>query len=198
ELHLVAVGEEVPHVAVLGVEVVLRALRTQLHLLETHHVVLAAAVLLPLERLELEAPVVHEPAHRRLGLRGHLDQVELPLHGELACLLDRHDPERLLGGVVEETHVRDPDLVVDTELTKGDGSWPSSETKKAGQQPLSSGRFLDLQGGPGRWGPHRDGPSWLPERASGAEAYHRVVLRKQMTMQVGRPPCSLTRSIISS
>ena len=59
----------------LGLVVVRIDLGPELHLLEPDLVVLALSLLLPLQRFELEAPVVHEPADRGLCLRRNLDQV---------------------------------------------------------------------------------------------------------------------------
>jgi hypothetical protein len=59
-----------------------------------------------------------------LGQRCHLDEVETAIDGELPGLLDGDDAERFIGGVVKETNLRDADLLVDPQLSKGDGWKP--------------------------------------------------------------------------
>ena len=98
----------------------LRDLRTELHLLDVDGVVLFPALLLLLQGLELEAPVVHETADRWLGQRGDFDQVQLTLGGELPRPLDGDDPQLFTCGVVEETDGGNSDLVVDPQLSECD------------------------------------------------------------------------------
>jgi hypothetical protein len=55
--------------------------------------------------------VVHDPAHRRIGLRGHLDEVELLFAGPTQRLGQRDDPH--LGAIgVDEPDARDLDVRV--------------------------------------------------------------------------------------
>ena len=68
--------------------------------------------LLALGLLKAELAVVHEPAHRRRGLRGDLDQIKALLVGDVLRLRGRHDAE-LLAGRADETDLAVPDLFVD-------------------------------------------------------------------------------------
>jgi hypothetical protein len=49
------------------------------------------------------------------------------------------DAECFLGGVVEQANLRDPDLVIDPELSESDGSKPP-EIEKLDSEPLSRDR----------------------------------------------------------
>ena len=49
---------------------------------------------------------------------------------------DRDDAERFISGVVEKTHLRNADLLVDPQLSKGDG-WKPPNTKNLDSDPLS-------------------------------------------------------------
>ena len=106
DLDLVALTEEPDNLPGLGVEVTRADLRPVLHLLDARTGGLAPRLLGPLGRVVLEAVVVHDPADRRVGLGGHLDQVEIQLAGDAegfgqrliraACRRDRSGglPER--------------------------------------------------------------------------------------------------------
>src|SRR5262249_10634557 len=59
--------------------------------------------------------VVHDTAHRWVGLRGDLDQVEVLRICVLPCLVRRLDPE-LLAVLVDQPHARNADGVVDPGL----------------------------------------------------------------------------------
>src|SRR2546425_589646 len=74
--HLFACFEELLQPFELGLEIMLCHFRAKLHLLELDDVLLAPLVLLPLDGLELESSVVHQPADWRAGLWRHLYKVE--------------------------------------------------------------------------------------------------------------------------
>src|SRR5947199_6170137 len=107
----------------LGLEIVLGHLRPQLHLLELDDVLLAPLVLLALDGLKLEASVVHQAADRRARLRRHLHEVQ-PL---LVCDAKRgvqRKHAQLVVLVVDQSHFRAADLIVDPQLFKRYGSKP--------------------------------------------------------------------------
>src|SRR6185437_16128888 len=81
-LHLVAVCEEVLHVAHLGVEIALADLRTELHFLDRDLNSLLARFLGLLAFLVAELSVVHDPAHWWTRHGCHLDEIEVLLAGE--------------------------------------------------------------------------------------------------------------------
>ena len=82
DLDLVALGEEVLHVAHLGVEIALADLRTELHFLDRDVDGLLPRFLGLLALLVAELAVVHDPAHRWVRHRRHLDEVEVLLAGQ--------------------------------------------------------------------------------------------------------------------
>ena len=79
DLDLVTLVEELGDQARLGVEVPRPDLRPVLHLLDAAALGLAPRLLGLLGLVELELPVVHDPAHGRVRRRRHLDEVEV--HG---------------------------------------------------------------------------------------------------------------------
>ena len=111
-LHLVLVLQEAHHVALLGLVVVGVDLGPELDLLDVDRA-LVPARLLGLE-LELVAVLaeVHDPADRRVGLRGDLDQVEVLLGGVVEGHAQRLDAE-LLALLVDQAHLIGDDAVVD-------------------------------------------------------------------------------------
>jgi hypothetical protein len=62
--------------------------------------------------LVLVPAVVHDPAHRRIGVRGDLDEIELLLTGDRERLRQRLDPELLSPGP-DEQDLAGPYPVVD-------------------------------------------------------------------------------------
>ena len=62
-----------------------------------------------------ELAVVHDPADRRVGHRGHLDQIELETPGQLQCFGDRLDPQ-LIAVRSDEADLTSSDAVVDAVL----------------------------------------------------------------------------------
>ncbi len=112
-LHLVALSEEVLHLAGLGVEVTPSDLRPVLHLLDRDVGRLAAGFLGLLRRFVLVLAVVHDPTDRRVRLRCHLDQVEVELAGYRQRLRKGLDPD-LLAARRDEPHLAGADAVVDS------------------------------------------------------------------------------------
>src|SRR5262249_33639990 len=82
-------------------------------------------------------PVVHHPRNRRVCLRRHLDEVEIPAVGGLARLVGRFDPD-LLAVLSHEPDSRHANLVVDP-LVLDDGTGPVLRTP-----PGSQRRFTEL------------------------------------------------------
>src|SRR5947207_712993 len=122
-LDLLSCFEELSQTLELGLEVVLRHLRTKLHLLELDDVLLAPLVLLTLDGLELEASVIHQAADRRARLWRHLDEVQ----ALLVCDAKRGvqgKHTQLVVLVVDQSHFRAADLIVDPQLFKRYGSKP--------------------------------------------------------------------------
>jgi hypothetical protein len=75
-----------------------------------------AAFLLLLRVLELAE--VHHPAHGRLGVGLHLDEVEPGLVGDAARFVGRDHADLLVGGV-DQSNLGDADLAVDPVLVGG-------------------------------------------------------------------------------
>ena len=72
----------------------------------------------PLRRLVLVLAVVHDPADGRVGLVGHLDEVELELPGHGEGLGQRLDADLVAVGS-DEAHLAGADAVVDPGLVVG-------------------------------------------------------------------------------
>ena len=115
DLDLVALAEELLDLAGLGVEVAGADLGPVLHLLDRDVGALAAGLLGLLRRLVLVLAVVHDPADRRVGLVGHLDEVEVQLTGDGECLGQRLDADlRAVGS--DQADLTGSDAIVDPGL----------------------------------------------------------------------------------
>ena len=82
DLDLAAITQKLLDLAGLGVEVAGTDLGPVLHLLDQHVGRLLARLLGPLGLLVLELPIVHDPTDRRIGLVGHLHQVQAHVAGD--------------------------------------------------------------------------------------------------------------------
>ena len=80
-LDLVALVQEPPHLAGLGVEIARADLWPVLHLLDADVACLAPRLLGPLCRIKFELPIVHDPADRGIRQGRHLHQVKILLLG---------------------------------------------------------------------------------------------------------------------
>jgi hypothetical protein len=69
-----------------------------------------------LRSLVLELSVVHDLADWRARLRCDLDQVEIRFQGDPERILDSDDPD-LLSVRPDESNLRNPDTVVDAQLS---------------------------------------------------------------------------------
>ncbi len=118
DLHLVTLAEELLDLAGLGVEVADADLRPVLHLLDGDGDALAPGLLGLLGRFVLELAVVHDPADRRVGHGGHLDEVEVELPGDGECLRQGLDAELRSVGA-DEADLPSSDPVVDPGLVVG-------------------------------------------------------------------------------
>src|ERR1700736_5669973 len=122
-LDLLALLQKLPHALELRLEVVVRHLRPQLHLLELDDVLPPPLVLLALDALELEPTVVQQPANWRARLRGDLHQIEALFARDPLRRIKAQDTQ-LVVLVVDQTNLLTPDLVIDPELFKRDGALP--------------------------------------------------------------------------
>src|SRR5437879_3782406 len=125
DLDLLTLLQERPHAAELRLEVVVGDLRPKLHLLELDDVLAAALVLLPLDRLELVATVVEQPAHGRAGLRCHLDQIDAFFSCDPLSRVEAQDAQ-LVVLIVDQANLVGSDLFVDPKLLKRDGPLPQT------------------------------------------------------------------------
>jgi hypothetical protein len=114
-LDLVALVEELLHLASLGVEVALGDLRPVLHLLDGDAAGLPPRFLRLLGRLVLVLAVIHDPADRRVGLGGHLHQVEVGFACDGQGFGQRPNAD-LLTVRTDQTHLAGAYAVVDPGL----------------------------------------------------------------------------------
>src|SRR5262249_49072400 len=110
-LDLVAVLEEALDVLLLELVIVLVHLRAELDLLDLDDLLVLLRRPRALLLLVLIAPEVHDAAHRRIGGRGDLDEVESLLSRDGQRLRRRHDPE-LRAVLVDDADFPDPDAFV--------------------------------------------------------------------------------------
>ena len=115
DLHLVAVLEKFHEVSHLGVEVALPDLGPELDLLHRDVDRLASGLLGLLRLFVPELPVVHDAAHRWIGHRCHLDEIEVESTSHPERVRNRFDPELTSVGT-DESDFTSPDPIVDTVL----------------------------------------------------------------------------------
>ena len=97
-LHPVAISEELQGVFQLHVEIPDVDTGRHADLLDLHHVLVLAGLLLTLALLEPVLSVVHQLAHGGIGLGGDLDQVQPLLVGDAQGLLRGHDTHLFAAG----------------------------------------------------------------------------------------------------
>ena len=97
----------------LGVVVVRVDLGAKLHFLDDGVRLIATRLALLHGGFVLELAEIHELAHRRLGHRGNLDQVEICLHGQSKRIFDAHDADLLAVGS-DKPDFWDANAVVDS------------------------------------------------------------------------------------
>src|SRR5664280_1499456 len=140
DLDLVALLEELGNLSGLGVEVTRADLRPVLHLLDPYVDRLAPRLLGPLGCIELEFPVVHDAADRRVGARCDLDEIEIELAGNSQRLRKRLDAKLLSVGI-DQAHFTGADTVVDARFVCGDGGCYSTSLPVFGSR-TSRGRRI--------------------------------------------------------
>src|SRR3990172_7805236 len=126
--HLVPLAEEIVHVFHFRLEVVLADLRREAHPFQVAAAVMRPAA--PLTLLVLVLAVIHDPAHRRLGRRGDLDQVENRLLRPLQRVTHTHHAQLLAVGA-DHTDLLCADPVVHSWF-RGDTRYLLSGIKKPG------------------------------------------------------------------
>ena len=114
-LDLVTFVDELVDLADLDVEVAPADLRPELDFLDRHVRRLAPGLLGLLGLLVPELAVVHDPAHRRVGHRGHLDEVEVESPGHLQRLGYGFDAQ-LIAVRTDEADLAGSDAIVDAVL----------------------------------------------------------------------------------
>src|SRR5450756_283588 len=126
-LNFLSCFEELLQTLELRLEIVLGDLRSQLHLLQLGDVLLAALVLLFLDRLELVASVVDQAADWRARLRRHLNEIESLLACDAQSGVER-EHSQLVVLVIDQPHLRAADLIVDLQLFKRDETLPRANS----------------------------------------------------------------------
>src|SRR5262249_8559949 len=148
--HAVLVLKEAARLVDLGVDVVLAGLGADADFLELLLVLLLLAGLAGL--LVLELPVVHDLAHRRPLVGGHLDEVEVGLAGHLHRLRGGDDAELRAAGA-DQANRADADFLVDPLLllpfavrvaVAGTNTWISFCTVEAQPRGTRPARTLRL------------------------------------------------------
>ena len=125
DLDLVALLEELGHLAGLGVEVAGPDLGPVLHLLDPYVDGLALRLLGPLRLVELVLAEIHDAADGRVGPGGHLDEVEVEVAGDGQRLGQELDAELLPIGI-DQAHLAGTDAVIDARIGGGAGCYSTS------------------------------------------------------------------------
>ena len=134
-LHLGPLVEEPDDVPLLRLVVVIADLRPELDLLDVDRRLVLARLLRPLLLLVAVLPVVHHPGHGRVGVRGHLDEVEVLRVRVLERLLRLLDPD-LCAVLGHEPHPRNADLLVDP-VVLDDGTRSVLGAPPRSQRPIT-------------------------------------------------------------
>src|SRR5688572_7944177 len=117
DLHLVTFVEELLDLAGLRFEVSGADLRAVLHLLDRDVGALPPGAALPLRLLVVPLAVVHDPADRRVGLRCHLDEVEVLLASDRERFRQRLYPD-LVAVSSDKSNLGSSDAIVDPGLVR--------------------------------------------------------------------------------
>jgi len=112
DLHLVAFFEEAVHRAGLHVVVVRVDVGAELDLLDLHHLLPLARLVLLLLLLELELAIVQDLANGRIRVGHDLDQIEAGLRGGFESRRRGHDA-LLLALLIDQQDARNADVLVD-------------------------------------------------------------------------------------
>ena len=110
-LDLVAIGKELLRHLGLGENVVLLDGGRQLNFLDGHDTLILTVIALPLRLLVAVLVIIQQLAHRGLGLRLNLGQIQAAFFRQLQCLMRRHDAE-LLAVLVDQANLSVADLFV--------------------------------------------------------------------------------------
>ncbi len=111
--HLVPFGEEVFGVGDLDEVIVRIDADTELHLLHLAAFLMLVGFLLVLLLDVFEFAVVDDLAHRRIGLRSHLDKVQATLTGNAQCLMRGQNAELMLAILLDDADFWRTDALVD-------------------------------------------------------------------------------------
>ena len=114
DAHFVPFGEEVLGVGDLDEVIVRIDADTELHLLHLAALLMLVGFLLVLLLDVFEFAVVDDLAHRRIGLRSHLDEVQTAFAGNAQCLMCGKDAKLMLPVFLDDTHFRCTDALVDS------------------------------------------------------------------------------------
>ena len=123
DLDLVASVKETGHMALLHVEIVVVDLQAETNLLDFRGALVAASFTSLDLLVVLELAVINELGDRRLRVRGHLDEIEVCLLGQVQRDGSRDDAH-LLALRADQAYLRDANLVVNTWFVADDDSNP--------------------------------------------------------------------------
>ena len=121
QLDFVAFGQELGDLLGLGIEVSWTDLHSVLHFLDADVLRLATRLASLLSRIELELPIIHDPAHRRIGHGSHFDEVEVLLACDAKGFGQRLYAQ-LRSLCVDEADFTGPDTFIYPWLVRGRGT----------------------------------------------------------------------------
>src|SRR5512133_3961097 len=114
----------------LEIEIMVIGLGTELDFLDHDVLLLGPGRVFPLRFHELVLAVVHDPAHRRVGVSGHFHQIKTALFSDPDGLVWGHQAE-LFAIFGDDADLGGPDAVVDAGLVRTNGSSPSCTRTKS-------------------------------------------------------------------
>ena len=110
-LRLVLLGEKTLDVADFHLKIVLVGLRANLYFLYLDYGLFLFGFLGPLVLLVFELSVIHYLANRRIGVRGHFDEIQMLQCGQFQCFSDRNN-SKLLAVMADHPDFRTSNLFI--------------------------------------------------------------------------------------
>lgn len=113
KLHFVAFFQEAASLVALHLDIMVVGIRLHPNLFELDDLLVLACFALLLGLVITELAVIHQPAHRRVGIRRDLDKIQTSLLSHLLSLEGRHDTY-LLAQFVDQANLWHTDAPINT------------------------------------------------------------------------------------
>lgn len=113
ELDFIAFFQEAASLVALHLDIMVVGIRLHPNLFELDDLLVLACFALLLGLVIAELAVIHQPAHRRVGIRRNLDKVQTTLLSHLLSLESRHDTY-LLAQFIDQANLRYTNAPINT------------------------------------------------------------------------------------